>query len=92
MATRGSPQSQNRPSNVGYSNGNNSQRPMGDDVPNSDSKWLFFGMLFFAIVCFILLPLEVMMLIDIKKTNIRSQEALSEVKKIKAELKEKKNE
>jgi len=33
-----------------------------------------------------------MMLIDIKKTNIRSQEALSEVKKIKAELKEKKNE
>lgn len=45
----------------------------------------------FAVVCFVLLPVEVMMLMDIKTTNVRSQEALAEAKKIRAELKEKKD-
>jgi len=48
-------------------------------------------MVLFAVVCFILLPVEVMMLMDIKTTNVRSQEALAEAKKIRAELKQKKD-
>jgi hypothetical protein len=44
-------------------------------------------MLFFAIVCFILLPVTAFVLIEAKKTNAVAQAALVEAKKIRAELK-----
>jgi hypothetical protein len=47
-------------------------------------------MLFFAIVCFICLPIAAFILIEAKKTNVTAQAALAEAKKIRAELKPKK--
>ena len=47
-------------------------------------------MIFFAIVCFMCLPVIAMMLIEVKKTNAIAQAALTETKKLKAELKPKK--
>jgi len=49
-------------------------------------------MLFFAIVCFIMLPVTAFILIEAKKTNVAAQAALIEAKKIRAELKPKKEE
>jgi len=49
-------------------------------------------MVFFGIVAFICLPISAMMLIESKKTNVAAQEALVEAKKIRAELKPKKDE
>lgn len=47
-------------------------------------------MIFFAIVCFITLPISAMILMESKKTNAVAQAALIEAKKIRAELKPKK--
>lgn len=44
-------------------------------------------MVFFGIVCFICLPITAMMLIEAKKTNAVAQAALTETKKLRAELK-----
>ena len=90
MATRGAPQFQNRPSNVGNSNYANSQRVVVDDDANSVAKWAVVGMIFLSIICFICLPLSIFILMDAKKTNANSHEALAETKKLQAELKPKK--
>jgi hypothetical protein len=47
-------------------------------------------MIFFAIVCFITLPISAMILMEAKKTNAISQAALTETKKLQRELKPKK--
>jgi hypothetical protein len=60
---------------------------MVDDGAGGDAKWLFFGMLFFAIVCFVTLPVVAFILLEAKKTNVIAQDALAEAKKIRAELK-----
>ncbi len=86
------PQFQNRNGNVGRGNGSGNRGPVGDDDSGSDAKWLLYGMLFFAIVCFIMLPVTAMVLIEAKKTNVTAQAALIEAKKIRAELKPKKEE
>lgn len=91
MATRGAPQFQNRPSNVGGGNYGNSQRVVVDDDANSTAKWAIVGMIFFGIVCFMCLPISVFILMDAKKTNANSHEALAETKKLQAELKPKKD-
>lgn len=44
-------------------------------------------MLFFAIVCFICLPIMAVILIEAKKTNVAAHAALMEVKKLRAEIK-----
>jgi hypothetical protein len=44
-------------------------------------------MLFFAIVCFVTLPVAAFILVEAKKTNVVAQDALAEAKKIRAELK-----
>jgi len=64
---------------------------LGRRIAERNASYFLVGMVLFAVVCFVLLPVELMLLVDIKKTNVRSQEALSEVKKIRAELKEKKD-
>ena len=87
MATRGSAQFQNRPANVGGGNGSSGNRVLVDDGAGGDAKWLFYGMLFFALVCFMTLPLSVFILMDSKKTNANAQAALAETKKIQAQLK-----
>jgi len=64
----------------------------GDSVRNSggvgdDAKYLLYGMLFFAIVSFICLPIAAIILIEAKKTNVVAQSALIEAKKMRNELK-----
>jgi CHASE3 domain sensor protein len=49
-------------------------------------------MIFFAIMCFICLPVVAVMLVDVKKTNAMAQTALYETKKLEAKLKPKENE
>jgi hypothetical protein len=44
-------------------------------------------MILFASVCFILLPVITVMLVDAKKTNAMAQTALYETKKLQAKLK-----
>jgi hypothetical protein len=58
-----------------------------DDGAGGDAKWLLYGMLFFAIVAFMTLPISVVILMDSKKTNANAQAALAETKKIQRELK-----
>ena len=86
------PQFQNRNGNVGRGNNGGNRGPVGDDDSGSDAKWLLYGMLLFAVICFILLPVTAMILIEAKKTNVTAQAALIEAKKIRAELKPKKEE
>lgn len=57
-----------------------------DDVPSGESKWLLMGIVFFALVCFLLLPVVGMMLIDVKKTNNSAQAALLENRKLEKKL------
>jgi hypothetical protein len=90
MATRGSAQLQNRLGNVGSSGASGNQRVLVDDDSSGSSQWLLAGMLFFAIVAFICLPIAAFILIEAKKTNVTAQAALAEAKKIRAELKPKK--
>lgn len=90
MATRSATQFQNRLSNLGNSNGNGVERVVVDDGSSSYVDWLLYGMIFFAIVCFITLPISAMILMESKKTNAVAQAALIEAKKIRAELKPKK--
>ena len=87
MATRGSAQFQNRP--AGGSNGSRGGNSGGlvDDGASGDAQWLFYGMLFFAIVCFVTLPIATFILIEAKKTNVVAQDALAEAKKMRNELK-----
>ena len=59
---------------------------MVDDVSSSEPKWFLVGMIFFALVCFMLLPVIAMMLIDAKKTNISAQAALLQNKKLEKKL------
>jgi hypothetical protein len=47
-------------------------------------------MIFFGIVCFMCLPISVLILMDSKKTNANSHEALAETKKLQAQMKTKK--
>ena len=95
MATRGNAQLSNRLGN-GSGRGGSGDRDSVDNavgrrIAERNASYFLVGMVLFAVVCFILLPVEVMMLMDIKTTNVRSQEALTEAKKIRAELKQKKD-
>ena len=85
-------QFKNRAGNVGSGNGGRMAGAGGDDDANSITQWAIAGMVFFGIVAFICLPITAMMLIESKKTNVAAQEALVEAKKIRAELKPKKDE
>lgn len=87
MATRSPAQFQNRLSDVGSSSGGRSSGVLVDDGAGGDAKWLLMGMLFFATVSFVMLPVSVFILMDSKKTNANAQAALIEAKKIRAELK-----
>ena len=80
-------QSKNRSGNVGRGNGNGMAGSGMDDDADSVTKWAVAGMVFFGIVCFICLPITAMMLIEAKKTNAVAQAALTETKKLRAELK-----
>lgn len=86
MATRGATQFTNRSNNVGGGAYGGNQRVVVDDAPSGESKWLLMGMIFFAIVCFVLLPVVAMMLIDVKKTNVSAQAALLENRKLEKKL------
>lgn len=77
----------NRPANLGGGNVGGASRVLVDDGSGGDSQWLFYGMLFFAIVCFICLPIMAVILIEAKKTNVAAHAALMEVKKLRAEIK-----
>lgn len=90
MATRGAAQFQNRPNNVGGGNVGSSQRVVVDDGSSSYVDWLLYGMIFFALVAFITLPISAMILMEAKKTNAASQTALTETKKLQRDLKPKK--
>ena len=83
-------QSKNRPSNVGRGNGNSVAGSGLDDDAGSVTQWAIAGMVFFGVVCFICLPVSVMILIEAKKTNVDSHAALAETKKIQAQIKPKK--
>lgn len=87
MATRSSAQFENRPIGIGNGARGGNSGGMVDDGAGGDAKWLFFGMLFFAIVCFVTLPVVSFILLEAKKTNVIAQDALAEAKKIRAELK-----
>jgi len=87
MATRGSAQLQYRLGNVGGGSNAGNQRVLVANDANSESRWLLAGMIFFATVCFICLPIVAVILIDAKKTNATAQAALLEVKKLRAEIK-----
>ena len=92
MATRSTTQLQNRPSNVGGGGGRSGDRMVVDDGASGNAKWHVIGMLFFAIVCFMMLPLTLFVYVEAKKTNVTAQAALVEAKKIRAELKAAKKE
>ena len=83
-------QSKNRTGNVGRGSGGNMAGAGRDDDANSLTQWAVVGMVFFGIVAFICLPISVLILIEAKKTNVNSHAALTETKKIQAELKPKK--
>ena len=87
MATRSSAQFENRPIGIGNGARGGNSGGMVDDGAGGDAKWLFYGMLFFAIVCFVTLPIAAMILLEAKKTNVVAQSALIEAKKIRTELK-----
>lgn len=82
----------NRNGDVGRGNAGRSGGDMGNASSGSDANWLLYGMLFFAIIAFLTLPISVLILIDSKKTNANSHAALAETKKIQSELKPKKKE
>ena len=75
---------------MGGGNGGRMAGAGGDDDANSVTKWAVAGMVFFGIVAFICLPISVFILIEAKKTNANSHAALTETKKIQAEMKPKK--
>jgi hypothetical protein len=75
---------------VGGGNVNGTQRVVVDDGSSSYVDWLLYGMIFFALICFITLPISAMILMEAKKTNAVSQAALTETKKLQRELKPKK--
>lgn len=87
MATRNAAQSANRPSGSGSGTRSGNSGGMVDNVSSGDAQWLFYGMLFFAIVCFVTLPISVFVLMDSKKTNADAHAALAETKKLQAQLK-----
>jgi hypothetical protein len=87
MATRSTAQFQNRPTSLGGGNGSGGKRVLVDDGASGEAKWLLYGMLFFAIVAFMTLPISVVILMDAKKTNANAQAALAETKKIQREIK-----
>ena len=57
---------------------------------DSVAQWAVAGMVFFGVVCFICLPIAVMILIEAKKLNVEAHAALVETKKLQAQLKPKK--
>lgn len=75
---------------MGRGNGNGVDGAGGNADANSIAQWAVVGMVFFGVVCFICLPITAMILIEAKKTNAVAQAALTETKKLKAELKPKK--
>ena len=83
-------QSKNRAGNVGAGNGGRMAGAGGDDDANRVTQWAVAGMVFFGVVAFICLPISVMILVEAKKTNKDSHAALTETKKLQAEMKPKK--
>ena len=83
-------QSKNRAGNVGRGSGGGMAGVGGDADADSIAKWAVAGMVFFGVVAFICLPVSVMILIEAKKTNVDSHAALTETKKIQAQIKPKK--
>lgn len=90
MATRGAAQFQNRPNNLGGGNGNSPQRVVVDNGSGDYTDRLLYGMIFFALVAFITLPISAMILMEAKKTNAVAQTALTETKKLQRKLEPKK--
>lgn len=83
-------QSKNRLGNVGRGSGNGMAGSGMDADADSVAKWAVAGMVFFGVVAFICLPISVMILVDAKKTNKDSHEALAETKKLQTQMKSKK--
>lgn len=77
----------NRNGDVGRGSSARNSGDLGNAHSDGDNQWLLYGMLFFAIVAFLTLPISVLILMDAKKTNANSHAALAETKKLQAELK-----
>ena len=55
----------------------------GDSIAQQNANLFFVAVLIFASICLIIVPVVVVMLVDVKKTNAESKAILSEVRKIK---------
>ena len=53
----------------------------GDSVAQQNANLFFVAVLIFASICLILVPVIVVMLVDVKKTNSEAKAILSEVRK-----------
>ena len=55
----------------------------GDSVAQQNANLFFVAVLIFASICLILVPVIVVMLVDVKKTNAEAKAILTEVRKAK---------
>ena len=55
----------------------------GDSVAQQNANLFFVAVLVFASICLILVPVIVVMLVDVKKTNAEAKAILTEVRKAK---------
>lgn len=53
----------------------------GDSIAQQNANLFFVAVLIFASICLILVPVIVVMLVDVKKTNSEAKAILSEVRK-----------
>ena len=93
MATRIAQTSQNRPSSYGSSSNGNNSVDVGNAaivrMAREDTRWFIAGVVVLSIVLFFALPLSVLIYVDAARLQAEVRYEVKQLKKLKAEVKEK---
>lgn len=96
MATRASQTSSNRPGGYSDSGAGNGGVDVGHSaitrMAREDTRWFIVAVVVLSLVLFLALPLSLLVLVETVKMKAEVKYEIKQLKKLKAELKEKENE